>query len=227
MLVDAFQNRQVPVGFPDSVRVYYTVTEGTETRKFQGISNQYRRDAKNNKAMQFFVENVLARINPKKSNFQALRTKLKLSEIYTITDEAFALAMVLNQGQIWEELTKSEDKREKAKMKKLFTAPQSGGRQSWSAEGRSIFYSICRAVKTLRADKISGDKFESDLEEYYKSVCPRYRSEQQKLRQKAEQEKASLMQCQEFFDADGIDDILGESDINEDEDEENSFVEET
>ena len=134
--------------------------------------------------------------------------------------------MVLNQGKIWEELTKSEYKQEKEKMKKLFTAPQSGGRQSWSAGGRSIFYSICQADKTLQADKITGDKFESDLEEYYKSVCPRYRSEQQKFRWKEEQAKASLLQCQEFFDEDGIDDILGESDIVEDEDGKNTFIEE-
>ena len=34
LLVDAFQNRQVPVGFPDCVRVSYTVAAGTEARKF-------------------------------------------------------------------------------------------------------------------------------------------------------------------------------------------------
>ena len=109
---------------------------------------------------------------------------MPLSKIFTITDEAYALTMVLNQCSNWKESAKPKNNRQSAAMKKMFTNAGSGSRRSWSAEGQTIFKAVCLEVEKLRADAKTGTEFEKAILQHYRATCPRYKARLQRQKQK-------------------------------------------
>lgn len=198
---DAYKKGSVPEDFAASIKIYCSRKEDTRLT-FESISTDYRTNPTSETAL-FFVDNILSKINPKVSNFASLRTSAVLSDIFTVTDEAFALVMVLNQLDNWKELSKPKGNRCSKKMKKLFTAPTSGGRQSWTAEGRDIYHAICREVEKLRADTIRGSTFEDGLLEYYQT---KYNGNKKRRIQVEESTEVH------YYEGDGLKDLLEEID---------------
>ena len=142
---------------------------------------------------------------PKVRNFSSLPNAVVLSDIFTVThEEAYALMMVLNQLGNWRELTKPKEEGDKKAMKKLFTNPISGGRQSWNTVGQNIYHAVCREVEKLRADKEKGTAFQNDLLQYYKE---KYGDKRKKVTEKEDPEEEGL-----FYDGDGLKYLLEEVD---------------
>jgi hypothetical protein len=219
---EAYRRQEVPSTFPSSVEVQYEVETGTNLKTFAAITDDYRTSAKD-EGMLFFIENVLSRVNPKQHEFSFDRATRPLSEIFTVSDEAYALTMVLNQVENWKELSRPKDQRSKEKLRKLFTAPRSGSRQSWSTEGQQIFHAVCRAVEEKRGNCITGSNFEHALKEHYKETCPRYKSMQElAARKQRKLESKSTISVTNFYTGDGMNDLL-----EDDDDDENGTMEMT
>ena len=85
MNIEAYKTRTVPELFPDSVELDCVKEPDSGTLKLASLNSTYQTDT-NNEGMRFFVENVLAKINPRRMNFLSRRTKMTLSEMFTITD---------------------------------------------------------------------------------------------------------------------------------------------
>ena len=110
----------------------------------------------------FFIENILSKINPKYSNFSTNKTRVSLSEMFTVTDEAYALTIILNQATNWIKLSKPKKDRSVKLSKKIFTKPFSGHRNSWNMEGQLIFFKVTKEIKTLRDSPETGIDFEKN-----------------------------------------------------------------
>ena len=95
------------------------------------------------------------------------KTRLVLSKMFTVTDEAFTLTMVLSQFTNWKELAKEKNRRSYECLKKLFTRPIEGRYNSWNIEGQIIFYDVCREIKKLRQNPETRIKFETALLQHY------------------------------------------------------------
>ena len=201
----------VPNDFPKNVKINVSLSKETNVLKFQNLHPEYRKFT-DNKEFLFFVENILAKINPKYSNFEENKTKIVISQIFTITDEAFALTMVLNQCANWKELAKDKNKRSRESLKKLFTRPISGCRNSWNMEGQMIFYDVQREIKKLRENPETGIKFETNLMQHYQASDEKYILEQE-MKYKRDKTMMGLAAAldESFFDGDDLFDFLKES----------------
>ena len=104
---EAHKEFRVPDDFPDALKINYK--ENSEGLKaFESMNANHCKDSTDG-AVLFFFENVLARMNPKIHDFGNARAETPLSKIFTVTDEACALTMVLNQCSNWKESSKTKE----------------------------------------------------------------------------------------------------------------------
>ena len=102
-----YKNDSVPIEFPSTIKINASLNRETGILKFKNLHSKYQKFT-DNKEFSFFIENILAKVNPKYSNFTMNKTRLFLSKMFTVTDEAFTLTMVLNQFTNWKELAKEK-----------------------------------------------------------------------------------------------------------------------
>ena len=67
--------------------------------------------------------------------------------MFTATDEAYALTIVLNQTSNWIELSKPKEEKSTKLLKKMFTKPQAGYQNSWNMQGQLIFLKFPKKSK--------------------------------------------------------------------------------
>ena len=143
----------VPDSFPGSV---YLQVENKRTFLHQ----DYRRyKGGYDEAFQYFVTRLLARITPSRTNFRKQKHKKLLSEIFTVTDEAFGLFVLYNEWHIWVEQIEDGKKGKKGRdlvREKRFCNSKEG----WKFEGIQIFVSIVREVMYRRKES---EQFEKEL----------------------------------------------------------------
>ena len=193
----------MPSGFPTSL---LTVDTSSPILTVE-IDSDYRTNV-DCEELHFFLNNVLSKISPRRINFVTDRSSKKLSKIFDVTDEVYALAILVNQGENCKELAKPAEARNVRRMKKRFTDPQSGKRQSWSPEGRAIFSALCKEITKLRVDQVRGANFENDFLEHYRRVCPKYLKLQKDLEENERTETAEEAVVEEVYMGDGLAEFL-------------------
>ena len=159
--------RGVPEEFPGTVSLIYDVT-GTADTTIQ-LHDEYRR-YKNGKDDNFdwFVLNVMDSIQPRKSKIRECRDNKLISEIFTVSDEAFALMMLLNELHVWKDEVNG-----KGKGKRIFTDKSSGRKQGWDSSGLVVYNELCWLVADRRKEEASRN--------YEEAFRRRYSTEIQQL----------------------------------------------
>ena len=95
----------------------------------------------------------MAAINPTYSKFSQRKCRDLISEIYSITDEAFGLLVIYNEHQVWmdqEEMKMNGDKGKMIKKRKCFCSGNSGSKLGWLDTGLDLFNSLCHQIKERR-----------------------------------------------------------------------------
>ena len=131
--------------------------------------------------------------------------------MFTVTDEAFALTMVMNQISNWKELAKDVSLRSPQNLKKKFTRPIEGCRNSWNMEGQMIYFDVMREIKKLRNDPETGINFETNLMQQYQANDQKYIMEQEQQAKQNERIMGLAAALDEsFFDGDDLLDFLND-----------------
>jgi hypothetical protein len=142
--IEDAKNGKIPVTFPGSIKI----TDGL-------INDRYRKysDATNDE-FYYFVTRILTAINPNKSKFNHHKSNTPISEIFSVTDEAFGLLIILNEHDVW---TKQAEIQRTGggggklpKLKKKFCDGRSGDSKGWYDVGHSVFHELCRTIDRLR-----------------------------------------------------------------------------
>ena len=99
-----------------------------------------------------------------------------MSEIFTVSDEAYGLFIIHNEFHRWKELHRPLEEGEteaqrKAKVpKKRYIDPRTGRKgvtSSWDPVGLVVFGKLCLQVKKLRESENPGSEFEKKLLAHY------------------------------------------------------------
>ena len=102
-------------------------------------------------AFEYFVTRLLARITPSRTNFRKQKHKKLLSEIFTVTDEAFVLFVLYNEWHIW--VAQIEDIKKRKKGRDLVREKRfCNSKEGWKFEGMQVFVSIVREVMQRRKE---------------------------------------------------------------------------
>ena len=67
-----------------------------------------------------------------------------MSDIFTVSDEAFALLILLNEYHCWDENNKEE---------KRFVSAKSGNQQGWTTAGINAYNTLCKNIKARRLEE--------------------------------------------------------------------------
>lgn len=100
------------------------------------LKDSYRKyseygDTDEEKAFKWFVENILAVMSPKETDFDRIKSEKRISEIFSPADEAWGLMVLLNEKEQWDwELGGKRG----PNPGKYFTASSNG--KSWSQNNR-------------------------------------------------------------------------------------------
>ena len=95
----------------------------------------------------------MARVSPHRTNFRTRKHVDLISDIFTVTDEAFVLFVLHNEYDVWEEQKKKMGEGKKGKelvMKKRFCNSISGKKDSWCQSGMDLFCKLVGEVKYRR-----------------------------------------------------------------------------
>ena len=65
-------------------------------------------------------------VNSSITKFEKKKTEDLLSDIFTVSDEAFAIIIIINELHAWKEYLKEKNLRILENMKRKFVQPQSG-----------------------------------------------------------------------------------------------------
>ena len=128
------------------------------------VHKDYRGSEEPTEEFKYFVERILPAIAPNRNKFKARKGKNKLSEIYTVTDEAFGLVMLLNELHCWEECAEKNETDRYGK--KRFCDGRSGNQKGWSNRGIRIYHRLCKNVQRRR-QKEESIKLEENMYEDY------------------------------------------------------------
>ena len=80
-----------------------------------------------------------------------------MSDIYTVSDEAFGLVILLNELHCWEEKANEKETGVIGKTQKTFVNGKSGNKQGWNIKGINIYNRICKNLHKRRLDQGSID----------------------------------------------------------------------
>lgn len=148
-----------------------------------GVSRQlpdgYRR-LDTNENMKYFFSRMVTKIHPSGHKFDHDKGKKKISEMFLVSDEAFALLIIYNEIERWNYFVKKEKeemmgevdvrqqsgnkrKRDPDEPRKKFNNASSGDKEGWSQEGRALYQKLCRGITALRSDPITGAGTETTL----------------------------------------------------------------
>ena len=118
------------------------------------------------KAFEYFVERILPAVNANHTRYHVKKKTKLLSEIFTVTDEAFGLMLLENYEGRWRKQNLEPDKtkwRQKS-MNAKYTSSKNGVKNNtWSAEGRNKFCDWCKRVEALRKEDTTGKQVEREL----------------------------------------------------------------
>ena len=165
--------RRVPNSFPGSVALVTVEADDLMMEDTINLNSNYRRygDAGNAEFI-YFVTRILPAINPAYSNFKRQKGTKLISEMFTVTDEAFGLIILYNEHHVWEQQQKIKEHLidgSVTKEKKRFVDANSGKREGWEGKGKHLFNKLCKEIVRLRSDPITGSGFEMLMRERFLS----------------------------------------------------------
>ena len=139
-------------------------------RDYLDENGQLREDRRKNfEAFVYMVENFLSSVNAEQNNYRGSTRKVaNLSEVFTVSDEAFALLLVDNYWEKWENVLKKdtlekEKKADKSLFKARYTDSEAGRNEDgYSDEGLQKYNELVKMVSEKRNEQKTGE----DLEEY-------------------------------------------------------------
>ena len=108
----------------------------------------------------YFVEHVLAAMNPK-MEFSRRSKSEKISQMFTVYDEAWGVVLLLNEYKVWEYDWQKNNGNNvidasgevTTRPAKKYTSQKTG--KGWTAHGRTVFRSIVQQVQARRANEAS------------------------------------------------------------------------
>ena len=145
---DDRKNNKVPESFPGTIMVSLK----PDSEKWH-VHEEYRTSEEPTDEFRYFVERIMPAIAPGRNKFKERKGKKLLSEIYTVTDEAFGLLMLLNELHCWEESAKKQESDRYGK--KRFCDGRSGNKKGWSNRGIKIYNRLCKNVHRRRQQEES------------------------------------------------------------------------
>ena len=149
---------------------------------FPGLEDEY-------KAFKWFLKNALFCVNFELTGVLAKEVGYKdfISKVYTVSDEAFAILVILNYEQRWQNVVEFPTKeRKKLSTDKLYQCKWTNCRKgyahmTWDKEGIDTYNDLVTNISSLREDKLTGYKLEArvkaDFEEL-KKPCGRGKKKQ-------------------------------------------------
>ena len=121
------------------------------------LPENYRRWDEPPMEFRYFVENVIQAVRPNETKFNELKANTRISEIFTVSDEAFALVILLNEYHCWDRNGSAE---------KRFVSAKSGNKQGWSVRGLNAYTTLCTEVKRRRLEECSNELERIMMSEY-------------------------------------------------------------
>ena len=152
----------VPISFPGSIELVTDPSKGIEKAI---INTKYRYYGNaDNEDFYYFLCHILSAINPACSNFKQRKTTDLISDIFSVTDEAFGLMVIHNEYHVWEDIRSrkagSSGNATELKKRKRYCDANSGRRDGWMKEGQLLFDKLCRRVHDLREQPETGRELE-------------------------------------------------------------------
>ena len=121
---------------------------------------------------EYFCDRILSRLQSRDTRYKERKTKEPLSEIFTASDEAFAVLMIYNEMDRWENipdpaaleiLELSKKRKWKNTVEKKFCSATRGSSDGWKDEGKKMFNALVHNIEELRKDPATGSDFEQKL----------------------------------------------------------------
>eukprot|EP00536_Pseudo-nitzschia_multiseries_P003287 jgi/Psemu1/7368/gm1.7368_g len=103
------------------------------------LHKDYQR--KNSLELQYFMERILGAVSPKQTDFKRKSLRTTISNIFTPSDEAFALLFLYKDDNLWLNITKGTRSRKK------FTDSKSGNKEGWSDKGQDLYQYILSEIE--------------------------------------------------------------------------------
>ena len=167
---------KVPKSFPGSLSINLERGPG---KYLDPDYRVYEKDATWKPEFEYFMSRIMSAIAPSRNGYNKNCGKLKLSQIYTVSDEAFGIVMLYNELHCWDEALEIEsnsngaDKRPiKTTSKKRFCDSTSGRKQGWSEDGRNLYQHLCWEIKNRR-EKLSSIDIEKQFMKKYSQATTR------------------------------------------------------
>ena len=144
---------RVPDSFPGTVLLQDNGEEKGDER--YTLHPEYRK--KTSDEFKYFVRAILTAVNGKNCDFKRLNKRRSINDIFTVSDEAFALLMLRNEYHCWKqayEKGKNNDGRP-TRGRKLFTSSKIGSKEGMTPEGRFLYQRLVSEVEELRKSRES------------------------------------------------------------------------
>ena len=161
------KNNSVPSTFPESLNLEELI-KNKEDMNEATFQSSYRKKWNDN-VFFYFVTRILSGVNASITCFDSNKTDLLLSDIFSVSDEAYAIITIINEFHAWKEYgEKGKDERNPDKMKRRYVIPNSGRKHSWSKEGMNDFKILCTNIEQMRKDETTGKQLEEKLRDKFR-----------------------------------------------------------
>lgn len=144
----------IPENFPDGVLKENVNWDPALGEAKYTIDPEYR--TKSSDGFLYFATKLLPCVNARRTNFRVKRRKEVLSKIFTVSDEAYGLALLINEYESYQYKLRKENDSGRRPIKP-FTSSTSGIKTGWNENGRRTYLNLYETVKTLREDQKSKD----------------------------------------------------------------------
>ena len=120
----------------------------------------------------YFCDRILSRFRSRDTRYKERKTKEPLSAIFTAIDETFALLMIYNKMDRWENIPHpatleisevSKQRKWKNTVEKKFCSRTRGSYNRWKDEGKKMYNALVHRIEELRKDPATGSDFEQKL----------------------------------------------------------------
>ena len=125
---------------------------------------------------EYFIKNLLSRVQPKRTRFRMLQGHHPISQLFTASDEAFALIILDNELHVWDQQIEKKKgtggKKSDLRMKKKYMREGNGkgSRCGWSKAGMKIYKKLTDEIQAQRMnewrdkeEKLYQEKFAKEL----------------------------------------------------------------
>ena len=160
------ERAKFPTKFPGSLKI------NPNKENIPILHQQYRKvDTNNNVPQDFiwFVSVFLSRIQPLRTKFGEKCTEKLVSDIYTVSDEAYGLLVLYNYKEVWDkqqELKNGGARGKALRQKSKYIDSESGCKAAWGRSGINTYNELCKYVEKRRSES---KRFEKKVLDYFTS----------------------------------------------------------